>query len=151
MSQIALNGDWDIAFGDDGDMLEVEGPEETTQHSKFRLQLIAGELFEDTRYGVPWLTDMVDPRVSIDAKNQILRSVILGSVGALSVDSLIISIDTATNIATAQFEGTADGGTFGATASVGNQAVDDEITAQADFVYDIADRIRVVCQLGFGA
>lgn len=151
MSQIALSGEWDVAFGDDGDMLEVEGPSETTQHSKFRLQIISSELFEDTRYGVPWLTDMVDPRVSNDAKSQILRSVILGSVGALSVDSLIISTDTVTSIASAVFTGTADGGQFGATATIGNQALDEETTAQADFVYDVADRIRVVCQLGFGA
>lgn len=150
MSQIQLDSTWDIQFGDDGDLSEVSGPEETTQHSKFRLQIIAGELFEDTRPGVPWLTDMVDPLVSIDAKKQILRTTILGSYGALSVESLTISVDTETNIATALFSGTADGGTFEGTASLAGPSVDDEeITAQADFVFSIADRIYATTQLGF--
>lgn len=149
MSQIALDSTWDIAFDDNGDMLEVEGPAETTQHSKFRLQIIAGELFEDSRPGVPWLTDMVDPRVSIDTKKQILRDTILGSYGALSVDSLDITTDTVTNIATAVFYGTAQGGTFGGSASLFNQAADEAKSAQADFIFDIADRVRIAGFLGF--
>ena len=150
MSQIKLDSAWDLQFGPDGDLLEVSGPEETTQHSKFRLQIIAGELFEDTRPGIPWLTDMVDPRVSIDAKKQILRTNILGSYGALSVDDLTISVDTETSIATAIFSGTADGGTFEGTASLSGPSIDEqELTAQADFVFTIADRIYATTQLGF--
>lgn len=114
MTQLALSADeaWDLVFDDTGDLAEVSLAEETTQASKFRLQIIAGELFEDSRPGVPWLTDMVDPRVSIEARKQILRSVILASPGVISLDSLIVGVDNATGLATCIFKGTATNGEF---------------------------------------
>ena len=118
MTQIALQQDgevWDVYFNESGDMVEASGAVETQQNSKFRLQIIAGELFEDTRPGVPWLTDMVDPRVSIDDKKQILRNVILSTPGALSLERLDIAIDEASGTAEASFSGTAQNGeTFSA-------------------------------------
>ena len=118
MTQIALRqvGEvWDVYFNESGDMVEASGAVETQQNSKFRLQIIAGELFEDTRPGVPWLTDMVDPRVSIDDKKQILRNVILSTPGALSLERLDIAIDEASGTAEASFSGTAQNGeTFSA-------------------------------------
>lgn len=112
MTQLALSQEteWDVYFDDTGDLVEASGPVETTQNSKFRLQIIAGELFEDTRPGVPWLTDMVDPRVSIDTKKQILRSVILSTPGVESLDSLIIAVDDVTGTAECTFSGTATNG-----------------------------------------
>ena len=118
MTQIALQqaGDvWDVYFDESGDLVEASGAVETQQNSKFRLQIIAGELFEDTRPGVPWLTDMVDPRVSIDDKKQILRNVILSTPGALSLERLDIAVDEASGTAEASFSGTAQNGeTFSA-------------------------------------
>jgi hypothetical protein len=118
MTQIALQqvGEvWDVYFDESGDMVEASGAVETQQNSKFRLQIIAGELFEDTRPGVPWLTDMVDPRVSIDDKKQILRNVILSTPGALSLERLDIAVDEASGTAEASFSGTAQNGeTFSA-------------------------------------
>ena len=118
MTQIALQQDgevWDVYFNESGDMVEAYGAVETQQNSKFRLQIIAGELFEDTRPGVPWLTDMVDPRVSIDDKKQILRNVILSTPGALSLERLDIAVDEASGTAEASFSGTAQNGeTFSA-------------------------------------
>ena len=118
MTQIALQqaGEvWDVYFNESGDMVEASGAVETQQNSKFRLQIIAGELFEDTRPGVPWLTDMVDPRVSIDDKKQILRNVILSTPGALSLERLDIAVDEASGTAEASFSGTAQNGeTFSA-------------------------------------
>ena len=118
MTQMALQqaGDvWDVYFDDSGDLVEASGAVETQQNSKFRLQIIVGELFEDTRPGVPWLTDMVDPRVSIDDKKQILRNVILSTPGALSLERLDIAVDEATGTAEASFSGTAQNGeTFSA-------------------------------------
>jgi hypothetical protein len=118
MTQIALlqAGEvWDVYFDESGDMVEASGAVETQQNSKFRLQIIAGELFEDTRPGVPWLTDMVDPRVSIDDKKQILRNVILSTPGALSLERLDIAVDEASGTAEASFSGTAQNGeTFSA-------------------------------------
>lgn len=118
MTQIALQqtGEvWDVYFDESGDLIEASGAVETQQNSKFRLQIIAGELFEDTRPGVPWLTDMVDPRVSIDDKKQILRNVILSTPGALSLERLDIAVDEASGTAEASFSGTAQNGeTFSA-------------------------------------
>jgi hypothetical protein len=118
MTQIALlqvAEVWDVYFNESGDMVEASGALETQQNSKFRLQIIAGELFEDTRPGVPWLTDMVDPRVSIDDKKQILRNVILSTPGALSLERLDIAVDEASGTAEASFSGTAQSGeTFSA-------------------------------------
>lgn len=118
MTQLALQQDgevWDVYFDQSGDLVEASGAVETQQSSKFRLQIIAGELFEDTRPGVPWLTDMVDPRVSIDDKKQILRNVILSTPGALSLERLDIAVDEATGTAEASFSGTAQNGeTFSA-------------------------------------
>ena len=118
MTQIALQqaGDvWDVYFDESGDLVEASGAVETQQNSKFRLQIIAGELFEDTRPGVPWLTDMVDPRVSIDDKKQILRNVILSTPGALSLERLDIAVDEASGTAEASFSGAAQNGeTFSA-------------------------------------
>lgn len=118
MTQIALQqaGEvWDVYFDESGDIVEASGAVETQQNSKFRLQIIAGELFEDTRPGVPWLTDMVDPRVSIDDKKQILRNVILSTPGALSLERLDIAVDEASGTAEASFSGTAQNGeTFSA-------------------------------------
>lgn len=113
MTQIALQqtGDvWDVYFDESGDLVEASGAVETSQNSKFRLQIIAGELFEDTRPGVPWLTDMVDPRVSIDDKKQILRNVILSTPGAKSLESIVIAVNETTGTAECTFSGTAING-----------------------------------------
>jgi hypothetical protein len=111
LTQLALTGEtWDVYFDDSGDLVEASGPQETTENSKFRLQIIAGELFEDERPGVPWLTDMVDPQVSIDAKKQILRAVVLSTPGIQSLDSLTIAVNDITGTAEVAFSGTANNG-----------------------------------------
>jgi len=111
MSDFRLDADWDIAFAADGDIEEIDGAVETTQNSKFRLQIILGECFDDTRIGVPWLTDMVNPQVSIDAKKQILRNTIIQTPNAVSVDSLVISVNSDNSgLAECYFRGTSDDG-----------------------------------------
>lgn len=108
MSDFYLNeGDiWDLQFDINGDLQFLNGPAEVSQNSAFRLQILAGELFEDTRQGVPWLTDMVDPRVSIDAKKQILRSTILSTPNVRSLDELRLSVEQGTGRAVGTFKGT---------------------------------------------
>lgn len=120
MTQLRLDPEsWDVTFDETGDLQEVGGAEETTQASKFRLQILRGELFEDLRPGIPWLTDMVDPRISIDAKKQILRAAILASPGVVTLDSLVVGFDNVTGQASCTFTGTAqDGGTFGASVTL---------------------------------
>ena len=85
--------------------MEIDGPAEVSQNSAFRLQIIRGELFEDIRQGMPWLTDMVDSRVSIDAKKQHLRSTILSTPNVRNLDSLQVAVDT-DGTARCSFKGT---------------------------------------------
>lgn len=113
MTDLALDENWDLVFGDDGDLQMVSSAEETSQASRFRLQVVRGELFEDESLGVPWVTDMVDPQVSIDAKKQILRQTILSSPGAVSLTELVVTVDTQGRAAIGSFSGIAqDGETF---------------------------------------
>ncbi len=110
MADFYLNPDsWDIEFTNTGDIYIIEGPRETNQNSKFRLQIIQGEMFDDTRQGMPWLTDMVNPAIDISAKKRILERVILSTPGAISVDSMDIGVD-ANGLATAQWAGTCSTG-----------------------------------------
>jgi hypothetical protein len=112
MSDFRLNtASWDIEFTADGDIEIIDGAVETTQNSKFRLQIIQGECFDDTRIGMPWLTDMVNPQVSVAAKKQILRNVIMSTPNAVSLDSLVIALENSDNsLAICTFKGTASDG-----------------------------------------
>lgn len=112
MTDLKLGADWDLEFDDSGDLEMVSGIQETSQSSRFRLQLMRGECFEDENLGVPWLTDMVDPRVSIDAKKQILTRTILSAPGAISLTSLEVGMDTGGRLAVSNFSGLAEGGEF---------------------------------------
>ena len=86
-TDLSFSGDdFDLTFSDN-DIDMVSGGAEVSQNSAIRLQFIAGEQFDDTRVGVPWLTDMVSPQVSMVAKNQILRRTILSTPGARTLDS----------------------------------------------------------------
>ncbi|MGL4754671.1 MAG: hypothetical protein ACRCXB_20025 [Aeromonadaceae bacterium] len=110
MADFYLNPDsWDIEFTSSGDIEIIEGPRETNQNSKFRLQIIQGEMFDDTRQGMPWLTDMVNPAIDISAKKRIMERVILSTPGAISIDSMEIGVD-ANGLATAQWAGTCSTG-----------------------------------------
>jgi len=95
MATFKMNVDkWDVEFTPDDDIEILEGAEECTQDSRFRTQIIAGEMFDNTLAGVPWLTDMVSPALSIDDKKQILRRVILSTPNAVKLNYINISVDT---------------------------------------------------------
>lgn len=112
MSDFKLNAaSWDIEFNDVGDIDLIDGAVQTTQNSRFRLKIIQGECFDDTRIGVPWLTDMVSPLVSVAAKKQILRDTIMSTPNAISVDSIVIAFENNDNsLAVCNFTGTASDG-----------------------------------------
>lgn len=111
MADFYLNPDsWDIEFTATGDIDIITGPQETNQNSKFRLQIIQGEMFDDTRQGMPWLTDMVNPAIDISAKKRIMERVILSTPGAVSVDEMDIGVSP-DGLATANWTGTCDNGT----------------------------------------
>lgn len=109
---IKLDGTWDLEFDENEDLIMIGGIAETSQASRFRLQLVRGECFEDTNLGMPWLTDMVDPKVSIDTKKQIISRTILSSPGAISLTSLTIVTDTQGRLAISEFKGLANEGEF---------------------------------------
>lgn len=126
---------WDLVVTDD--IALVENAAMTSQDSKFSLQLIQGEVFDDTRLGVPWLTDMVNPQVSIAARKQILRDTIMRTPGAVELTSLDVAVDNQTGIASCTFEGITDnGGIFGS--SVGEvdipSVTDSGIIAEYDYI-----------------
>lgn len=101
----SFTGDnFDISFIGNDVVFSTEAAE-VSQNSQIRLQMIAGEQFDDTRAGMPWLTDMVDPQVSLLAKEQIIRKTILSTPNVLSLDSLNISVDT-NGAAIGDFSGT---------------------------------------------
>ena len=108
-SDFELDSDgWDLVITDDIGI--VENAAMTSQDSKFSLQLIQGEVFDDNRIGMPWLTDMVSPQVSIAAKKQIIRDVIMSTPGAIELTRVEVAVDTDSAIATCEFEGITDNG-----------------------------------------
>lgn len=110
MQDFLLDSNNDLVINGD-DFVIIDGPDMTNQNSRFRLNILAGEMFDDTRQGVPWLTDMVSPDVSIEAKKQIIRSVILGTPGAISIDSLTMEVSK-DGTAEVKWSGTCQGGVF---------------------------------------
>lgn len=106
-SDLSLDSNtWDLVITDDIGI--VENAAMTSQDSKFSLQLIQGEVFDDNRIGMPWLTDMVSPQVSIAAKKQIIRDIIMTTPGAIEITRLEVVVDNESGIASAVFEGITD-------------------------------------------
>lgn len=106
-SDFELDSDeWDLVITDDIGI--VENAAMTSQDSKFSLQLIQGEVFDDNRIGMPWLTDMVSPQVSIAAKKQIIRDIIMTTPGAIEITRLEVVVDNESGISSAVFEGITD-------------------------------------------
>lgn len=110
MADFYLNPEtWDLEFTNTGDIEVITGARETNQNSKFRLQIIQGEMFDDTRQGMPWLTDMVNPAIDVAAKKRILERVIMSTPGAVAINRIDIGVSR-DGIATAQWEGICDDG-----------------------------------------
>ena len=108
-SDFELDSDeWDLVITDDIGI--VENAAMTSQDSKFSLQIIQGEVFDDNRIGMPWLTDMVSPQVSIAAKKQIIRDIIMMTPGAIELTKLEVAVNNESGIASAVFEGITDNG-----------------------------------------
>lgn len=108
-SDLSLDSNsWDLVITDDIGI--VENAAMTSQDSKFSLQLIQGEVFDDNRLGMPWLTDMVSPQVSIAAKKQIIRDIIMTTPGSIEITLLEVGVDNESGIASAVFEGITDNG-----------------------------------------
>jgi len=100
--------DFDISFTNN-DVVFAADAVEVSQNSQIRLQMISGEQFDDTRVGMPWLTDMVNAQVDFTTKEQIIRRTILSTPNVLSLDTLVTSLDTISGTASAEFTGTTNG------------------------------------------
>lgn len=112
MTDLYLTDD-DLVITDNDLSLTPRIVDEAAQSAKLRLQILAGEVFDDTRLGVPWLTDMVNPQVDIETKRLILRGAITGSAQFGSLLSLRVGVDTENGSAVAQYTATSvDGDTF---------------------------------------
>lgn len=101
-------GSWDFVITND--IALTENAAMTTQDSKFILQTIQGEVFDDNRLGMPWMTDMVSPQVSIAAKKQLIRDKIMSTPGALEITSINVVVDNDSGIAGCTFSGITDNG-----------------------------------------
>lgn len=111
MTDLYLTND-DLAITDNDLTLTPRLVDEAAQSAKLRLQLLSGEVFDDTRIGVPWLTDMVNTQVDIETKRLILRRAITGSAQFGELKSLQVGVDTETGSAVAQYSATAADGTI---------------------------------------
>lgn len=107
-----VQGNWDISQYQN-DIVFNTGGAEVSQNSRIRLLFLLGEQFDDTRVGVPWLSDMVSTLVSIDAKREIIRSIIIKTFGVKSLDELRVSAtDDGAGIGFISFSGTTQNGEF---------------------------------------
>jgi len=107
MRDLQFSGDnWD-ASQNKNDIVFVSGPAEVSQNSAIRLQFILGEQFDDTRVGVPWLTDMVSTTIDIDAKREIIRRIIIDTESVKSLEKLDLNVDVNGN-GSINFEGTTE-------------------------------------------
>ena len=105
-TDLKFSGDnFDLSFSGN-DIVFSKDAAEVSQNSQIRLQMIAGEQFDDTRVGMPWLTDMVSLQIDLATKEQIIRRTILSTPNVLSLDSLNVSVDTVAGTASAEFTGT---------------------------------------------
>lgn len=100
MSALALDPTYnDFAFTS-GRLTLVTGAAETAQKLNARLQLVKGSWFLDTQQGTPWFQAMLVKNPVIPALTQILRSIILGTPGVKSIQSLPVAFDRATRVLT---------------------------------------------------
>lgn len=111
MTDLYLTDD-DLKITDNDLTLTPRIVDEAAQSAKLRLQLLSGEVFDDTRLGAPWLTDMVSPQVDIETKRLILRRTITGSAQFGSLVSLRVGVDTVSGSAVAQYTAIAADGTI---------------------------------------
>lgn len=111
MIDLKISGDnWD-ASQNRNDLKLVRASNEVSQSSAIRLLLIEGEQFDDTRVGVPWLTDMVSTHVGIESKREIIRNTIINTFGVKSIESLVLNNENDGN-GTISFNGTTENNEF---------------------------------------
>lgn len=81
---------------ENNDFVLVYDLEEIIQSIRIRLRIILGEWKFDFTRGIPWVGDnatMFTPATSLEQKEQILKSTILGTEGVLALLSFTFGVD----------------------------------------------------------
>ena len=89
---------------ENGDIATVSDGEEIEQTVRFRLRRIAGEWVFDYTLGIDWVGDMLGVGTSLEQKEGILKSTILGTEGVISLSSFSFSVDRVLKVALVVYE-----------------------------------------------
>ena len=110
MSDFKQTDTGDLFVAANGDLVLVEGLEAIAQHCEIRLRTFKGEWFLDTRIGVPWFEEILKKAPQLGVVSGILKQVILGTPGILSLQTFDIDFDLPTRELLVTFEAaTTDG------------------------------------------
>jgi hypothetical protein len=88
----------------------IEGVHQVRQRLSSRLKFFLGEWFLDLRQGVPYLRDVFRKNPSAPVIRSLLRRVIIGTPGVISLHRFDLTIDPKTRRAGFNFEAIANGG-----------------------------------------
>jgi len=106
-------GDIALSRGSTGNTAEVTlatGSEAVAQHLEFRLRHFLGEWELNTLEGIPFFRDVFVKAPDLGLVRDIFRQVIIETPGVASVETISVTIDTATRTAALTFRCTFDDG-----------------------------------------
>jgi hypothetical protein len=101
----------DLAITDHGFVI-AEGVQQIRQRIASRLKFFLGEWFLDLRQGIPYFRDVLVKNPNFDVIRSLMRRVILGTPGVLSLVRFDMEFDSSTRVATFAFEAVVNGGTI---------------------------------------
>ena len=109
MKDILLNGDWDIALTEDGDISLVTSP---VQEVMIKLKWFFEEWVFDPSKGIPWYEEVLVKNPDIDGIRKRLIREMLDVDDVLEVPRLDITVDTKTRQALVKFAMRTSEGTY---------------------------------------
>lgn len=92
---LKLDGNGDLAI-ENNDLVLLSGLEAIAQGCLIRLKFFKGEWFLDTRLGTPWFQSILGEKPRTNVVSQIIRKVILGTPGILTITNFNPDFDSAT-------------------------------------------------------
>ena len=84
--------DHDLVFAA-GDLVLVDGGDQTTQHIKQRLLTILGEWFLDQSIGLPWFDEILGKYRTLDVVEALLRNCITGTPNVARLTRFALTVD----------------------------------------------------------
>ena len=103
---IKLNSNYDIDISSGGFEL-VDGLDAIRQELDISLQMVTGEWFLDTRWGMPWFQQLLGVKPRLYVISQLFREAIMAVNGIAGVNDLNISFDPPTRELFVSFRATA--------------------------------------------